>query len=174
MGSRDQLLATPSNPGTSINVNRKNVMTKNAVAMVCVAVVLAGIYIYYFTDLINPPIIQIISQSRPVAPQRWSRSRVQPVSFKLDGKYRLTSLKVVALESYRTNKYAIPVWHLVSPSNSVPINGFIYGMSIQGMKPAKTNTRPDRLEPDHTYRIIIEAGRARGHDDFKTSSQLPP
>lgn len=147
-------------------------MTKRSVALVGFALVLAGLYIYYFTDFINPPVIQIISQSRPVAPMRGSRSKVQPVSFKLDGKYRLTSLKVVRLDAYRTNKFAIPAWHLVSSSNSAPINGFIYGMPIQGMKAAKTNTRPDRLEPNTAYKVLVEAGRARGQDDFRTSDSV--
>jgi hypothetical protein len=90
----------------------------------------------------------------------------------LDGKYRLTSIKVVASEAYKTNKFALPVWHLVSTSNSVPTIGFIYGMTIQGMKPAKTNTRPERLEPNSVYRIILEAGRARGEDEFRTSDTV--
>lgn len=147
-------------------------MTKNAVSMVCVALVLAGIYIYYFTDWINPPVIQIISQSRPIVPNRGSRNKVYPVSFKLDAKYRLTSIKVIPLDIYKTNHFGLPVWHLNSVSNSAPIHGFIYGMNIQGMKPAKSNTQPERLKPDTSYKVLIEAGRARGEDVFRTSGSI--
>ena len=148
-------------------------MTKKAIALICLALILAGIYVNNFTDLIHPPVIQIMAKSRPVAPQRAMRQRnrptkVQAVTFQLDDKYRLTSIKVVPAEAYRTNKYAIPAWHLVSSSNSVPINGFIYGMRIQGMKDAKTNSRPEVLEPGKLYRVVVEAGRARGEDEFRT------
>src|SRR6266566_945953 len=65
------------------------------------AVVLAGIYVYYFTDWVNRPRIQIIAQTRPIQP-RGPVALVYPVSFLLDGQYRLTSVKVVPLSGYET------------------------------------------------------------------------
>src|SRR6266511_3595078 len=82
-------------------------------ALIILAVILAGIYLYYFTDWINRPRIQIIAQTRPIQP-RGPVALVYPVSFLLDGQYRLTSVKVVPLGGYETNKFVPPLWHLIA------------------------------------------------------------
>jgi hypothetical protein len=37
-----------------------------------------------------------------------------------------------------------------------------------------TNARPQRLEANTTYRLFVEAGRAKGQIDFRTSSLIEP
>ncbi|MBI2925601.1 MAG: hypothetical protein HYY24_07845 [Verrucomicrobia bacterium] len=140
-------------------------MTKKTASLIVTLIVLAGLYLYYFTDWINPPHIQISAASRPVATVRpnW---KVYPVTFALDGKYELTSVKVAAVAALQTNKHAKPLWHLVSKSNSVPTRGFAYGQPIRGMKPFLEGARPQPLEPGAPYRLLVEAGRARGQVDF--------
>ncbi len=137
--------------------------------LLIVAILLMATYAYFFTDWFSAPRIQIISQLRPSG-----RGGVDPVSFSFDGLYRLTSVKVVPLTQYQTNKYATPIWHLVSPSNSAPIPGFLYGSPIRGMVPAVTNSHPAGLEPDTAYRLLVEAGKARGHIDFHTRAVAQP
>ena len=79
--------------------------------LILTAVVLAGLYVYYFTDWINLPRIQIIAQTRPIQP-RGPVAQVYPVSFLLDGQYQLKSVKVVAVGAYETNKLTPPLWHI--------------------------------------------------------------
>ena len=142
-------------------------LSKQAVLIV-VAIVLAGLYVYFFTDWINRPRIQIIAQTRPVQP-RGQAAKVYPISFLLDGQYKLTSVKVVLLNEFETNKFTPPLWHLVRYTNVPPTQGFLYGQRIPGMRPGMTNARPRQLEPNTSYRLFVEAGRAKGQIDFHTS-----
>src|SRR5437867_8156828 len=100
-------------------------MSKNGIALSVFAVILAVVYVCYFTDWFTKESIQIIPQIRPgrasSIPHAPGTPAVSPVSFAFDGKYRLTSVKVVAAQDYATNKYTNPLWHLISDSNSIPI-----------------------------------------------------
>ena len=148
-------------------------MTKKPILLISVAVALAACYLYYFTDWINPPVIQILPQLRPPRNPARNPSSVYQVSFNLDGKYKLTSVKVIPIQALETNKNALPIWNLTTSSNSVPQKGFFYGLAIPGMKPAIANARPQRLQPEVAYRLFVKAGRAKGQVDFKTHA-LPP
>lgn len=141
--------------------------------LIATALVLGGVYLYFFTDWLQPRRIQIIAQTRPFRPAS-SNSRVYPVSFVLDGFYQLTSVRVVPLGALQTNRFAPPVWDLVSDTNAAPTKGFLYGGGIPGLKPRQTNSTPQPLQPDTAYRLIVQAGRAQGHVDFHTSGQLEP
>jgi len=148
-------------------------MTKNAVTLLVAAVLLAAVYTYYFTDWITPPIIQISPQIRPMRVPRGGTG-VYPVTFTLDGQYKLTLVKVVPVAALATNKNALPIWHLIPGTNSMPTTkGFLYGMRIPGMVPALTNARPQRLVPGIKYRLMIESGRAKGQADFSTGAAAP-
>jgi hypothetical protein len=148
-------------------------MTKKTYILLIVAAVLGGIYAWYFTDWIEPPRIQIYKSNRPNAPNRFSPD-VLPVAFTLDGKYPLTSVEVLSVGDLATNKHPKPLWRLVTRSNSVPVKGFLYGQRIMGMSPAVTNARPQRLEPNVTYRLLVRAGRARGSLDFQAHALAAP
>ena len=150
-------------------------MNRSTVILVSVAVLLGIAYVVFFSDWFIAERIQIVPQIRPMRPMRPMRGNqgVFPVSFTLDGKYRLNMVKVVELSAYQTNKYTSPLWHLVSKSNSVPIQGFIYGQPIRGMVASISNATPRMLLPKVTYRLILEAGKAKGEKDFKTQAPGP-
>ncbi len=141
-------------------------MSRGNLFLIPLAVLLAALYAFFFTDWFQTKTIQIVPQNRPAAFWR-SRSPVNAVSFTLDGTYKLTSVKVVLLSAFETNKHTVPVWHLISTSNSVPSRGFLYGMPIQGMKPSKLKSKADLLIPNTTYRLFVEAGKAKGAIDFR-------
>src|SRR2546422_7349982 len=134
--------------------------------LIVVAILLAGFYVYCFTDWINAPRIRIIARSRPIRPKSAS-AQVYPVSFQLDGAYQLTSIKVVLLSAFETNKFTPPLWQLVAQTNVPSTQGFLYGARIPGMHSKLTNPAPQRLQPDTVYRLFVEAGRARGQIDFR-------
>lgn len=137
-----------------------------------VAVILAGAYVYFFTDLFYKQTIQIIPSVRPgrasSIPRNPGEKDVYPVAFKLDGNYKLTSIKVVAASDLATNKYPAPLWHLVSDSNSAPTKAILYGLPIRGLKPKVPQARPEPLQPDVDYILMIEAGNIKGQTNFQT------
>jgi hypothetical protein len=141
-------------------------MNKSTVVWISLLVILAGVYVYYFTDWLVRPTIQIIPQSRPN-----KKSSLNPdvylTSFMLDGSYKLTSIRVYKASEIKTNKYASPIWHMVSESNSAPVKVVHYGVPIVGMKPSIPKSRPQPLEPDITYNIVIEAGKIKGEKEFQ-------
>jgi hypothetical protein len=153
-------------------------MTKNGIVLSIIAVLLAAVYVYSFTDWLRKETIQIIPTIRPgrVAgnPGNSDQPPVYPVSFAFDGKYKLTTVKVVAAEDLATNKYPTPLWHLISDSNSVPTKAFMYGQAPKGMKPAITRTRPEPLLPDVEYVLMIEAGKIRAQTNFHTAKATEP
>ncbi len=153
-------------------------MTKNGIFLSVVAVLLAAAYVYFFTDFFNKQTIQIITQIRPgrpsAIPRAGDESQVYPVSFAFDGKYKLTSVKVISTEDLATNKYATPVWHLISDSNSIPTKSFLYGQRIPGMKPAIPRTKPEPLQPDVPYTLMIETKSIKGQTNFHTREAVPP
>jgi hypothetical protein len=153
-------------------------MTKKHLVLILVVLVGLIAYVHYFTDWFTPGTIQIIHTLRPPMPQKRSRPRsgddsanVNVVSFALNGKFKLTELKVVLAADMATNKYPHAIWHLVSESNSVPLKAFIYGMDIKGMHSKITGIRPEALEAGVGYHLSLSAGELKGEYDFKTSER---
>ena len=152
-------------------------MTKKQVVLLVVAVVLVGLYVCYFTDWFATESIQIVHTIRPYTPPPMRRGRpraddnpaANPVSFGFNHKCRLTEIKVIPVSDLATNKYAHPIWHLVSESNSVPTKAFVYGMNIEGMHPKVPGARPDPLEPGIAYRLFVSTTDLKGEHDFKTT-----
>lgn len=93
------------------------------------------------------------------------------VAFSLSGYCRLTSVSVVLATDIATNKYAHPIWNLVSESNSVPTASFVYGGAIRGMHPAARGARADPLEPGVTYRLLIRTKDLAAQHDFSLGPQ---
>jgi hypothetical protein len=157
-------------------------MNKRSVFLVSIAIVLAASYVYYnFSDWFAPATIEIahdIRPNRPTAGRRGTRSPASDdqiantVAFFFTAKYKLTSVKVVPLDALKTNKYAHPIWHLISDSNSVPVKSIIYGVPIRGMKPDVKGARPQPLQPEVMYRLLVEAGRIKGEHDFQTTEKV--
>jgi hypothetical protein len=148
-------------------------MTKNGIVLSIIAVILAAVYVVYFTDWFRKDGIQIIPTVRPgsasVIPRDPDDVPVHRVSFALDGKYKLTSVKVLVASELATNKYATPLWHLISDSNSVPTKSITYGTPITGMKPALPRARPEPLLANVEYTLMLEAGKTRSQTNFHTT-----
>jgi hypothetical protein len=152
-------------------------MPKKQLALLLVALLLFGAYAYYFTDWFVSENIQIVHSLRPVSAKRTRTRKIEPspavnaVSFSLDRKCALTEVKVIPAANLATNKYAHPVWHLVSESNSIPLKAFVYGASIRGMHPKVKGAQADPLEPDVPYRLFVVAGDLKGEHEFKTTAR---
>lgn len=145
---------------------------KNWIFIVVLAA-LAGVYVVFFTDWFRPRTIEIFHTSRFSVTPRGGRVKAanadtEVVLFGLGQRYRLTDLKVVPLAEWQTNHEVLPMWHLISDSNSVPVKSFPYGAMIRGMKPAVARQWPKPLEPNVTYRLFVTAGSATGRHDFTT------
>jgi len=147
-------------------------MSRNGIVLSAIAVLLAAVYVFYFTDAFTKQTIQIIPQVRPnrvsAIPRADESTIVYPVSFALDGKYQITSVKVVAADDLKTNKYPEALWHLISDSNSLPTKSFLYGQKIPGMKSSSPRARPQPLQPNISYTLMIQAGKAQGRTNFFT------
>jgi hypothetical protein len=142
------------------------------------AIVLVGVYFCFFTNWFRPRPIEVFYASRfNVKPRnRWiaaANANTEMVFFGLGHSYKLTEIKVVRLDDWKTNSFALPLWHLISDSNSIPVKLFPYGQPIRGMKPVLARQRPKPLEPNVTYRIFIAAGPAEGAHDFTTLPKRP-
>ena len=142
-------------------------MRKKEIMWIGVLLVLSGIYIHYFTHWFEKQPIGITVSFRP---SRRPGETVFPVYFTLNGNYRLTSLKVIPMEGDKFNPLAIPAWHLVSDSNSVPTRAFRYGQQIRGMKPALKGVRPEPLTPGVVYRLVLAAGDLTANKSFQAKA----
>jgi hypothetical protein len=137
------------------------------------AVVLGTVYVIYFTDWLKPKTVVIFSTCRQM-PARLPHAKVTAVTiFGLKQPLRLTEIKVVPLAVWQTNKNVLPLWHLISTSNSVPVKMFSYGQHIGGLKPAIPGDRPEPLETNIVYRLIVTAGRITGQHDFEADGKRP-
>ncbi len=146
-------------------------MSKNNWLLVIVLVALTTVYAVWFTDWFRPKTIQIFHACRKVrvfANQRTKNAPVTlPVMFGLGARYQLTELKVWPLDAWRSNHNALPVWHLISATNSAPVKEFMYGRNIPGMKPAIPGTHAEPLEPNVSYHLFLQAGSYKGEHNFE-------
>lgn len=150
-------------------------MTKKEYLLTGMVLVLGCLYIYFFTGWFAPKIIRIEHTIRP-ARAVWS-SDGQPavpigrqainVTFALNREFELTSIQVVPAAEYETNRYAHPLWHLVSEDGSEPTKALSYGFPIPQMAPSVPGAFPEPLTPGLEYRLIVEAGSYRGERDFR-------
>jgi hypothetical protein len=154
-------------------------MNKNTTVLVVVAVILGAVYVYFFTDWFQKETIQVIPTIRPSGrmgniPRSKGDPAVYPVSFAFSGKYQLTSVKVVAADDLRTNKYPVPLWDLISDSQSIPTKSLVYGVAPRGMKPAIPRARPQPLMPDVDYILLLDAGKIKAQTNFHTREIVTP
>jgi hypothetical protein len=159
-------------------------MTKTkTILAVLILLIIGGLYWYVYGDAFQKPAIEIglsFREARAAAMRRGPPAArpgrpAVPLGFALGHEYRLTAVKVVELAAFKSNRFALPVWELVSASNSVPLRYFDYGQNIRGMHPAMTNARPEPLASNLTYRIFIEAGKKlKGQRDFTLDEDAQP
>jgi hypothetical protein len=142
-------------------------MTKKNLLLILFAIALAAVYAVCFTDWFRPGTVQIFHTNRNLHLRLQRGGALPSLIFGVNRQLRLTELKVVPLAGFQTNKNVLPVWHLVSDSNSVPVKSFFYGQFIGGMRPALKGVRPEPLETNVTYHLIITAGKIKGEHDFE-------
>lgn len=146
-------------------------MSKKNIAMFVVLIVLAVLYVFYFTNIFENPRMEITSKIRPVYSRKTGKTTKQApanlVSFSLNNKYEMTSIKVVEESDFKTNKYPHALWHLVSKSNSVPTKTIIYGLPIGGMESKIAKVKPEKLQTNVPYVLLLEAGKIKGQTTFQ-------
>ena len=144
-------------------------MTKKNLVLILFALALAVAYAVWFTDWFRPATVQIFHTSRNLRPraQRGGDGALPSLIFGSNRQLRITELKVVSLAGLATNKNIVPLWHLVSDSNSVPVKAFSYGQHIAGMRPAMKGVRPEPLETNVPYLLLVTAGKIKGEHPFE-------
>jgi hypothetical protein len=154
-------------------------MTKKDICLVTLVAVLGGWYAFHFTDWFRHKVIRIEhtvralpepgpAYGRPADP---TGKDVEKVAFSFRKHYRLTSVKLVLAAEIQTNKYAHPLWELVSPKGSQPVNGIVYGNPIPGMASAVPAADAEPLEPGVEYRLLVEARSLKGTNDFNVPAR---
>lgn len=146
-------------------------MTSKHWTLIALAVLLGGLSLYLNRDWFAGDNIQIYHRSSPrpqfsrrpsTAPQPPS----MPINFGFSRSLKLKNIKVLIVSEALTNKYARPIWHLTSESNSVPTKTFIYGLNIRGMHPAVKGATPEVLQPGERYRLVVESDTFKGEHEF--------
>jgi hypothetical protein len=141
-------------------------MDKKNTLLVIALLALVSIYVVFFTDWFKPRVINLFYTTRPIEHFR-ARRDLPYILFGLEGRYRLTEIKIVSVDDLQKHPGAPPVWHLISDSNSVPIKMFTYGEHIHGMRPKFGGAEPQDLQTNETYRLFVTAGGAHGQMDFQ-------
>lgn len=141
-------------------------MTKKNAWLFTALAVLVSLYVVFFTNWLKPKTITLFDTTRPM--RHRGRSDLPFILFGItQGQLKLTEVKVVPLDSFRTNSLAPAVWHLISDSNSIPVQRFAYGQRIWGMRPPVRGEVAEPLQTNVTYRLFVVAGRVKGQHDFE-------
>ena len=157
----------PTTGSGGVRPGKHHIMAKKNWLLIGVAIVLAVVYLVCFTDWFQPQTVRIFHTNRNVRIRFAQKNGLPNLIFGLNRQLRLTEIKVVPLADYQANPKTLPLWHLVSDSNSVPVKTFFYGQSIHGLKPEVSGTRAQVLSNNVTYRIFIIAGKIKGEHDFE-------
>jgi hypothetical protein len=148
-------------------------MTKKNWLSLLIVLALATVYAICFTNWFKPQTVQIFHTVREMHFRRKKADDEPVLLFGLSKQLGLTEIKVVPLAAYEKDPHVLPVWHLVSDSNSVPVRDFPYGRTLRGMKPAVTGARAEELDTNLVYRLFITAGKITGHNDFYLGANPP-
>jgi hypothetical protein len=139
--------------------------------------VVAGLLFYVYRDAFRAREILITHRVVTGPPIRGlSRTnqdlKITQVAFGLDRKYALTEIKVISLTSLEAGTNAMPLWHVISDSNSIPVKAFAYGDHIRGLRPLVKQGCALALEPNVNYRLVVRAGRQTGQHDFSVTQVI--
>ncbi|MEO7297332.1 MAG: hypothetical protein ABI042_02000 [Verrucomicrobiota bacterium] len=141
-------------------------MSKKNIALFALLLVLGVIYIFYFTNLFRKTTMEIVYQISPKM-GRGKGAIENAVIFSINGKFKLTSVKVVEDSDLKTNKYPHALWHLVSSSNSLPTKAVIYGIPVRGMQSEIPKMKPEKLQKNIPYVLLLEADEIKGQTKFQ-------
>ena len=149
---------------------------KKLLVLLTALLALGGLCLYLNRDSFAEKPIQISHRVSPwLASSRARRpsplNKYNPVVFSFDRYYRFTEIKVVLADEIATNKYAHPLWHLVSETNSIPTASFAYGERLRGMLPKVKNGTADALAPGVNYRLMVKTIDTEAAHDFKTTAR---
>jgi hypothetical protein len=150
-------------------------MTRRSWILIGLALALAITYTVFFAHWFKPRTIKIYHVTRPTGYAMQTRRDVPPppITFGLEGACKPSEIEVVPLAEWQTNHDVLPVWHLVADSDPGPVQTFVYGQHLQGMKPAVPGAQPQPLQLHVVYRLFVSAGRARGQHDFQIGGSPP-
>lgn len=149
-------------------------MNKRNAFIAILVIVLASLSLYLNRDRFKSEPVQIGDRSiSPRGMQRPGQRSANTVVFILNQPLKMTAVRVVLASEIATNKYAHPLWELVSDSRSAPIKDFLYGSTIRGMKPSVKGAVADPLQPGVKYRLLVEAGSVKAEHDFTPAQPMP-
>jgi hypothetical protein len=146
-------------------------MTKKNILLIAVLVAMVSAYAIWFADWFKPATIQIFHVNRNRNTRVFSSGVMPGLIFGLNRPLQLTEVKVVPLAGYQTNANILPVWHVVSDSNSVPLKAFFYGQNLRGLRPAIKGTHVQPLDSNVVYRLFITDGKFKGEHDFQLGAK---
>lgn len=149
-------------------------MAKKQILLLLLTGILVGVILYLSRDWFAPADIQIGFTVRPNLLSERQQKRAGPavknrpytVSFIFNRKCSLESVKVVNAQEIETNRFAHPLWELISDSNSVPVKTVTYGVRIRGMRPEVKGAQADNLQTGVPYRLLIETTEQEASYDF--------
>jgi hypothetical protein len=141
-------------------------MTKRDIWLGAVLIALVAVYLCFFTNWFKAKSIKIFYTTNQARAFR-VRKNLPFVMFGMGDKYQLTEVKVVPLESFKTDPETPPLWHLISDSNSLPVQRFTYGERIWGMRQAISGAEAQDLETNVMYRLFVTARGIKGMEDFE-------
>jgi hypothetical protein len=142
-------------------------MNKKNLILITFAVALGVVYVVFFTEWFRPQTVKIFHTTRFTSRQRAAGGAMPELMFGLSQKMPLSEITVISLDPAQTNLTSVPLWHLISNSNSVPVKSFFYGQYIRGLKPAVAGSRPEPLATNVPYRLIVQSGKIKGQHDFE-------
>ena len=143
-------------------------MTKKNCLLVIFLIALAAVYVIWFTDWFKPKTFHVSHTIRQMHFRRQGVVNTEPVLiFGIEPPQEVTEIKVVSLADFEKDAETLPIWHLVSDSNSPPVKDFVYGRRIRGLRPSIAGSEAGELQTNMVYRIFIKAGKARGQQDFE-------
>jgi len=148
-------------------------MPKNQGLLLALAAMIGSIFLYANRDWFSKRPIQISHRFHAFGGPLDPAGGVTPVFFEFDRRLKVTSVRVVPVCEILTNRFAHPLWNLISDSNSVPTKGFLYGMDVPGMRSSVKGVSAEPLNPTLKYRLLIEAGPAKAEHDFDLNPALP-
>ncbi len=141
-------------------------MTKKQCLLLALAVLGLGLVLYVNRDWFSKPPIQITHRFHAFADSFARDPGTVPVLFEFNRRLKLTSVSVVNLAAFQTNRQTLPLWQLKSDSSSAPTKGFLYGMAIPGMRPVRQGSVAEAPEVGVQYRLLVEARSLKAHYDF--------